>query len=110
VEEPRTAVPPPTQSPPLTDTFEALVTKLGSALRKEIRRTLLGFVIGLASIVLLFVASVGCVVAGMIRLGDALGRVCGVWLGDPSLGDVMAGLFLLTVPLTGFLVLRLRRW
>lgn len=83
---------------------------LGSAVRKEIRRTLLGFVISVVSVLLVLVASLGCVVGGMLRLGDALGRYCGTWFGDPSVGDVIAGLILLSVPLIVLLVLRLRRW
>lgn len=83
---------------------------LGSAVRKEIRRTLLGFMISVVSILLVLITSLACVVAGMLRLGDALGHYCGIWFGDPSMGDVVAGLMLLSVPLIVLLVLRLRRW
>jgi hypothetical protein len=74
------------------------------------RRAVFGVVLGLLSIVLLLVVALGFAVAGVMRLGDALGRLGGRWLGDQALGDMTVGVVLLAVPLLGGLALRRRTW
>jgi hypothetical protein len=110
VEEERPA---PSQTPPaapLASVIEDVVHALWRSLRQELRRTLLGVVAGLMGIILLLVAGLGFAVAGVMRLGDALGRLCGQWFGNQALGDVVVGLVLLAVPLVGIVILRLRTW
>jgi hypothetical protein len=101
------AEPPPS---PLTLSIEEAVSAVGRALRREMRRTLIGLVLGLLTGVLLLVVSLGFAVAGILRLGDALARLCGHWFGNQELADVVVGLTLLALPLAGVLLLRLRRW
>lgn len=97
-------------SPSPTDAIGDIVAVLGRAVRRELRRTLLGLVAGLVSVILLLVVGLGFVVAGVMRLSEALGRACGQWFGDQVLGDVAVGLLLIAVPLVGVLILRLRSW
>lgn len=106
----RPAPSPPPSVPPAT-TIDEAVTTLARAVRREVQRTMLAMVAGLAGILLLLVAALGCVVAGVMRLGEALGGLCGRWFGDQALGDATVGIVLLAIPLIGMALVRLRtRW
>lgn len=102
--------PGPPPAAPLASAVDEAVGALGRALRREVRRTLLGIALGLLSGLLLVVVALGFAVAGVMRLGDALGQLCGAWFGDQALGDLAVGVGLLAVPLVGALLLRLRSW
>ncbi len=93
---------------PLTAMIDDAVGTVGRAVRRELRRTMLALVAGLAGVVLLVGVGLTAVIVGVVRLGDALGRVCGQWFGNQVLADVTVGLALLAVPLVGVLWLRLR--
>ncbi len=102
--------PAPSSPVPLASAIDEAVTALGQAVRREVRRAILGMVVGLVTIVLLLVVALGFVVTGVMRLGDALGRLCGSWFGDQVLGDVTVGLALLLAPIIAAALLRLRTW
>jgi len=96
------------QPVPLATTIDAAVTALGVAVRRELRRLIMGLVTGVVSLVLLLAVALVFVVAGAMRLGDALGHACGQWFGNQALGDATVGIVLLAIPLVGVLVLRWR--
>lgn len=98
----------PSPGVPLATSVDEAVTAFATAVRREVRRAVLGVVFGLVGIVLLLVVALGFAVTGIMRLGDALARLGGRWLGDPALGDLAVGVVLLTVPLIGVLALRWR--
>jgi hypothetical protein len=79
--------------------MDGLIASLGLALRREIRRTLIGLAAGVAGAVLLLVAALGLVVAGILRIGDVLAQLYGKLFDSSLLGDAAAGLTLLAVPL-----------
>jgi hypothetical protein len=94
-----------------TAMIDDAVGAIGRAVRREVRRTMLALVAGLAGLVLVVGVGLTAAIVGLVRLGDALGRVCGQWFGDQVLADVAVGVLLLAVPLLGVLWLRLRsRW
>ena len=101
---------PPPPKAPLTASLEEMVTALGHTVRRELRRTLLGVMLGVLSFILLLVVALGFVVAGLMRLGDALGHLCGRWFGDQALGDATVGIALVGLPLISVLLLRLWVW
>lgn len=86
--------------------IEDAIGTVGRAVRREVRRTMLALVAGLAGVVLLVGVGLAVAVVGVVRLGDALGRACGQWFGDQVLADATVGLALLAVPVVGVLWLR----
>lgn len=93
---------------PLSTTINEVVTKLARTLRDELQRMMLGLLASLITLVLLTVTAIACIIAGVMRLSDALGRVCGQWLGDAAWGEAIVGVAFLSVPLAGILFLRWR--
>ena len=93
---------------PLGTVITDAVTALARALRLELRRTMLGLFASLITLVLLMSSAIVFIVVGVTRLGDALGRVCGRWFGDAVVGDIVASLVFLAIPVVGILLLRLR--
>lgn len=83
----------------LAATIEEAATALGRAARRELRHAVSRLILGLFAMVLALAITIGCAVAGVMRLGDALARFCGRWFGDQALGDAVIGLTLLAVSL-----------
>lgn len=93
---------------PLGTVITDTVTMLARALMVELRRMMLGLIASVITFVLLTTVAIVLVVVGVIRLGDALARVCSHWLGNAGGGDIVVGLAFLSIPLVSILLLRRR--
>lgn len=103
--EERPAPAPPPSGTPIADKIDAVVR----AFHREVRRLATRLFVWVATMLILLVVALAMVVTGIIRLGDALARLCGQWFGDQALADMTVGLVLLAVPVGGIvLLLRLR--
>lgn len=95
------------EGPPTTTIAKALGA-VAKALQQEVRRTLLSLVAGVITMFLVMVAALVFLIVGIVRLSDALGRVCAQWFTSPLVADVVVSLTFLAVPLLAILLLRRR--
>jgi hypothetical protein len=107
VGETRPSPPAPPAPPSLTAGLEESLALVGRALRRELRSAIITLLVSAAEGVLVLMAVFGLVVAGALRLGDALAHLLGDWFGNQALGDLAVGLLLTAIPLA--LLWRARR-
>ena len=76
----------------------AVLTFVGNVLGQEIRRTLGWLMFRLAALALLLVVGLVLAMAGVWHLAEAAAQAGSLWLGNPILGNALAGLTLLLIP------------
>jgi len=92
--------------PPLSlSVVTEAIAEVGSALRREALRLVLGWMAAVAALVIGLTIGISLAIAGVTRLSHALAHACGLWLGQPDAGDALAGLILVALPLIAVLVL-----
>lgn len=89
-------------------TITAAIGAVAKALKQEVRRTLLGLATGAIILFLITAAALVFLIVGIVRLGDALGRLCSQWFTNPLFADVVVGMTFLAVPLVAVMLLRHR--
>lgn len=86
-----------------------MMRNLGQMLAHEARCTVNSLLWRAAAMIFWMAAGLALMVAGVLRLGEALGRLCGRWLSDPALGDALAGVVMIAVSLFGMWFMHGRR-
>ena len=79
----------------------AIVQGIAQSLGLEVRHVVDALIFRIVAIVLILTASMIVMVAGLFQLAGALAHACGKWFGDPIVGEVVAGIALVAIPLVG---------
>jgi hypothetical protein len=91
--------------PSLTTTLEDAIGAVLRIVRREVVRLVAQVVITCAGIVVACTVACSWIISGSLRIGDALALICARWLGDVVLGNLIAGLAMVALPLIGLCVL-----
>ncbi len=95
-ELPEAEAEPPKPAPSVGPSLMAMVQGFAQSLGLEVRHVVGAVVFRIVAIVLILTSAMFLMVAGLLQLALALAHACAQWFAAPILGEVVAGIALVT--------------